>query len=113
MRWSLICGEDRNKRAVEPAMSAVTRAFRIKAGTKELVDYDTFAEQPGWMATKKGARGGQNMAGWRNTPNVDGVHDQRVEGDTLQYENTANTDDDAKNKESNGRRKVENVDGQM
>jgi hypothetical protein len=44
---------------------------------------------------------------------VDGVHSERVEGDTLQYGNTPSSDDDAKHKEGDGGGKVENVDGQM
>jgi hypothetical protein len=50
----IIFGEEGEKKNVSVSMRKAAGVLRIKAGSKKLVDYDSYAEQPEWMGLKKG-----------------------------------------------------------
>ena len=50
-----IFGAEGEKKEVPASMVKVARILRIKAGTKKLVDYDAYEDQPDWMGRQKGA----------------------------------------------------------
>ena len=49
-----IFGAEGEKKEVPASMVKVARILRIKAGTKKLVDYDAYEDQPDWMGRQKG-----------------------------------------------------------
>jgi hypothetical protein len=107
----IVFGEEGGKECVSVSMSKIGRVLRMKTGSKELVDYESYAGQPDWMGLRTGLAARKWLDGGSYVPDVVGVHHERMERDARKDEDTAGSDNNKGTTRGHGRGGMEYVCG--